>query len=442
MFLGSEPSGVQSYTLIGDRSSTVHVATVYPNHSINLLDPSSPIQTGLLIEQADLIAKGLSRFSFLPPWSVDAGPFVMLPTETLKALPGQLGVECQPSPDDNRVVEVVLASLVANPTAAFQSVKIDSTIHFQAILNCDYGNATSYRTISTASKNNGWRVRSKFPFTHPIITFLEGTSNLRLHMPAGAVDGYPWFAAVRNDDLADSTQDPFRPEFQFTDNETALPVSRGFQGWQDFDGEGVYQKLLRFEETSADRFDGGVTYSHKSRVGGEYDWQYGRRVRDGMTFRLGHMWWYKEDNATINAPHPGSFEFQVEHSLLTGPGATDSDSGKIEYTLSSWSQNCPFFDSDKKEISVIAAANDPNISGCVIDFSLWCTSRFPEDVDLDAVTTLEQPTCSIFDFDVTLLSGDIIVDPYMLVSADLVSSFFVDVLFTNISSHLCIDFLF
>jgi hypothetical protein len=183
MFLGSEPSGVQSYTLIGDRSSTVHVATVYPNHSINLLDPSSPIQTGLLIEQADLIAKGLSRFSFLPPWSVDAGPFVMLPTEKLKALPGQLGVECQPSPDDNRVVEVVLASLVANPTAAFQSVKIDSTIHFQAILNCDYGNATSYRTISTASKNNGWRVRSKFPFTHPIITFLEGTSNLRLCLP-------------------------------------------------------------------------------------------------------------------------------------------------------------------------------------------------------------------------------------------------------------------
>jgi hypothetical protein len=142
---------------------------------------------------------------------------------------------------------------------------------------------------------------------------------------------------------------------------------------------------------------------------------------------------------TRRIPDRSSFKWSTRCSQVVA--RRTATRGKLSI-LSSWSQNCPFFDSDKKEISVIAAANDPNISGCVIDFSLWCTSRFPEDVDLDAVTTLGQPTCSIFDFDVTLLSGDIIVDPYMLVSADLVSSFFVDVLFTNISSHLVHRFFF
>jgi hypothetical protein len=119
----------------------------------------------------------------------------------------------------------------------------------------------------------------------------------------------------------------------------------------------------------------------------------------------------------IRRPHPGSIEFQVEYSLLTGPGVKLAN-GDIQYTLSSWSRNCPFQDRDTKEISVIVADNVQNVAGCVIDFTIGCTSKFPQDREatLSYNTTREMPEeCIVSAFDVTLLSGNIVVDPYMLV---------------------------
>jgi hypothetical protein len=382
----------------------VSTVTLYGNDSYygfdyNVTDPTGPRDMALLVEQADLIAKGLSRLSFLPPLSLDISPFTMLSGEKTKALAGNLGIQCHGSPEYKNVLEMVSASLVTlpNSTNGLNGVKIHHTNYSQALLDCDYEETTLYKTISEPPSEIGWQVVDRVSFENFLYTQLDNYSNLDAFAPDWATIRLPWAVAVLNEELADAEVDPFEPYIRLAEIETVLPVSRGFRGWIEIDDQGTRVR---------------------ARVGGKDDWQFGRRVRDGLTFRLGHMWWMN-DTKVLDGPHPGSIEFQVEYSVLTGPGATSAATDEIEYTLSSWSRNCPFQDRDTKEISLVVAspfliASDA-ISGCVIDFALWCTSRFPEDFDLTANTTLEMPDCYIWDFDVTYLSGNITVDPYMLV---------------------------
>lgn len=131
------------------------------------------------------------------------------------------------------------------------------------------------------------------------------------------------------------------------------------------------------------------------RMGGDGDWKYGRRVRDGMTFQLGCVQYAGFENDIIVgyqvSKHPDSVEFQVEYSVLTGPGATIS-SGNTVYTLSSWSRSCPAKHTWRHDsnMSLLLADDRKNISGCVIDMRLECDGRFPEDMrNLDGGTSTD-----------------------------------------------------
>jgi hypothetical protein len=396
--------------LIGDRSSSVNIVSIYgddssQSHNFSVTDPTASLQVARLVFQADAIAQGLSRWSFLPPPAgIDTHAFAMLPGEKPKAFPGDLGVECHGSTDYKNVHETVIAILatVSNSTDS-KSVSVvgHSTNYSVALLDCNYEETTPYKTISEMPNANGWSVVNRSSFDVSFLLYLDNHTNLFDFAPYDwVVDVLPQFVAVDYHDSVETKQDHFARSFQFRENDTALPVSRGQRTEIDSQGNTIHVG-----------------------VGGIYDWQYGRRVRDGLSFRLGHVWWLNNNSDFIEGPHPGAMEFQVEHSVLSGPGETYSLTGEVEYTLSSWSRSCPFFDDDKKNIFMIGAGNDQNVTGCVIDFAVWCTSRFPVDIDyLDAFlnpnVTLEEPNCYINDFDVTLMAGNIEVDPYMLVSGN------------------------
>lgn len=397
---------------MGDRLSTVSILSINGNdssesHNFSVTDPTAPLQVARLTNQADTIAQGLSRWSFLPPPAgIDTHAIAMLPREKPKAFPGDLGVECHGSADHKNVHETVSAILatVSNSTSGSKSVTVvgHHTNYSVALLDCNYEETTPYKTISDTPNANGWSVVNRSSFDFYFFLYLDNDTNLFDFAPYDwVVENITLPVAVDNHDSVETKEDHFNFLFQFKENETALPVSRG--QWTETDSEG-----------------------NTIRVGveGIYDWQYGRRVRDGLSFRLGHVLWFNNNSDYVaQGPHPGAMEFQVEHSVLSGPGETYSNTGEVEYTLSSWSRSCPFFDDEKKKISILGAGNDRNVSGCVIDFAVWCASRFPEDVDfvdasLNPNVTFEEPGCYINDFDVTLMAGNIEVDPYMLVSVN------------------------
>jgi hypothetical protein len=388
---------------MGDRLSTVSILSIYgddssQSHNFSVMDPTASLQVARLVNQADTIAQGLSRWSFLPPPAgIDTHAFAMLPGEKPKAFPGDLGVECHGSTDYKNVHETVSAVLatVSNSTLGHH------TNYSMALLDCDYEETTPYRTISDTPNKNGWSVVSRSSFDISFLLYLDNHTNLFDFAPYDwVVENLTLPVTVDNHDSVETKEDQFNFLFQFKENETALPVSRG--QWTETDSEG---NTLRVG------------------VGGIYDWQYGRRARDGLSFRLGHVWWLNNNSDYLEEPHPGAVEFQVEHSVLTGPGMTDSLTSEVEYTLSSWSRSCPFLDDERKKISIIGASNDWNVSGCVVDFAVWCTSRLPEDADFVAASlspnvTLEEPDCYVNNFFVTLMAGNIEVDPYMLVSGN------------------------
>ena len=68
-------------------------------------------------------------------------------------------------------------------------------------------------------------------------------------------------------------------------------------------------------------------------------------------------------------------------------------------------------------MSLLLADDRKNISGCVIDMRLECDGRFPEDtrnIDRGTSTDIQMPSCWFWKLDVTVLSGDIEVSPFML----------------------------
>jgi hypothetical protein len=399
--------------LIGDRSSSVNVVSIYGDDSsqsrnFSVTDPTASLQVARLVFQADAIAQGLSRWSFLPPPAgIDTHGIAMLPGEKLKAFPGDLGVECHGSTNYKNVHETVTAILatVSNSTLGSNSVSVVGRVtnYSMALLDCNYEQTTPYKTISDTPNTNGWSVISRSSFEFSFYLYLDNHTNLFDFAPNdGVVTNLTVPVAVDNHDSVATKDDHFNFVLQLKENETALPVSRG--QWTEIDSEG--------------------NNTFRVGVGGVYNWQYGRRVRDGLSFRLGHVLWLNNNSDYVaQGPHPGAMEFQVEHTVLSGPGHTSISEGGVAYTLSSWSRSCPFFDDDKKKISIIGVDNERNVSGCVIDFALSCASRFPEDVDyvdasLNPNLTLEEPYCTINNFGVTLMAGNIEVDPYMLVSGN------------------------
>lgn len=374
--------------------------TIYGNSSsYNTTDPSGPTEMIHWVDQADQIAKGVSRFSFLPPTGVVMAT-AMLPDEKSTVLPGDLQVRCHWDPEYKNVNEVVgatfgtLNSEIQDHEGDFEMNVVNYSL---SIPDCDYEDVSPYKKIEKIPSNKGWWVVSRFNFNQSSVSSLTNHSTLNESLANGATNIVSVPLAVY-----DESKGYFDPFLHFSENETVLPVSRGFLGWMEWGDDGL---------------EWGDDFKFV-RIGGEDDWQYGRRVRDGMTFQLGHVWYMNDTVNYLGGPHPGSIEFQVEYSLLSGPGGTLFSTGATLYTLSSWSRSCPIQDPSTQEISLVAAEDHKNVAGCVIDMALECADRFPEDIDFqttnETTATSEVPECLFWAFDVTMLAGDIQVDPHML----------------------------
>jgi len=152
------------------------------------------------------------------------------------------------------------------------------------------------------------------------------------------------------------------------------------------------------------------TYNETELAIKRVDWQHGRRVRDGLSFVLG----LRASNNETHEPYlklPEGVEFQVEYSVVTGPRPFVDN---YFYTLSSWSRNCPAWDSaGNLTVSTFPAVEEPGASGCLIDALLQCYELLPKDAFSSDSNSAEYSTCFVYGLSATLLSG-IEIDPVML----------------------------
>ena len=127
-------------------------------------------------------------------------------------------------------------------------------------------------------------------------------------------------------------------------------------------------------------------------------WGLGRALDDGITLAMGLD---TNDNATHwnwfepYLPHKeGYVEFQVNHSVLSGPGERNPfDDRNQYYTISSWSKNCPVVELDGnvtvESFPEVSSSVDDGASpsGCVIDTVITCFGLLPQDVANQSATS-------------------------------------------------------
>lgn len=389
-FLGPSPGGVSTYALLGDQHASV---------AQNI--PGSP--GAHLLQQADSIAQGLSRFSIFPPEFVNttgrrevASGLAIVEQSMLQAwwlanvsaqpFIERLDVQCQ-SPNETKysfidpyyanktkydmpngtVHEIVLAEY--NTSGEYTNV-IGSW--YTTVPVCDYEFPVYNKAIEKDIDDQGWKVLA--------------WSYYGFGSKSEGVDSIPFGAHDAADQL--------RWYLDLSLNETALALSRGY------------------------------AYSNREYdLGRDSSWQYGRKIRDGLTLAIGLI-----RDKGINDPyllHADGVEFQVEYSVLVGPSGRNEkapdDLPLPYYTVSSWSHSCPVADTaGKLTVATLPVRQDENTqspsalskaSGCLIDLMIECNFRFPADNHTG--TDKETPICIPGNMAVTLLSG-IDVDPFML----------------------------
>lgn len=378
-FLSTQAGGLPSYALLGEPGTQVTNTPGLPGARLQ--------------QQADSIAQGTSRFSIFA-----AQPFVNLnddaealsgqllvkqsnltvngfgeyvPAPPAQALPARLNVRCQ-SPTENALRSFIPANVsdvdsipenantlevVADGFSYPNGTNFQETAYeFLFVPECDLEANVPYKTMaSETEKNEGWQILD-YSF------YGRGSAYDGLNIEAFGVRDHDgnlrWFI----EDLSL--------------NETELPYNRD-------------------------------------------DWRLGRRIRDRLTIAILTE---TDDKGTENFTeyweepylvHPDGVEFQVEYTVLSGPGELAVQAGTENYrfyTLSSWSKNCPGLNDEGKML-----VNDvQSASGCIIDLQIGCRSTLAQDsFNISQRIQGLQPRCSLENMAVTLLSG-IEVDPYML----------------------------
>lgn len=290
-------------------------------------DLSGPLQISLLVEQADKIAKGLSRFSFVPPNSF--GRWTQEDIELAKPFPGDLQVECKQNPREKNVYEYVEAYVLRKDahetilmlpdhpewgltdmhelSTSYEYLEVHSVEHNMSVPNCDYEEITSCESIETEPNKEGWSVYDRRTYIHDsVFHLIEDLWADEIDIPDYEQEIW-WIVGFAHTKDEQESLDIVLP--RLTQNESLLPLQR------------------------------------------KEDWQYGRRVRDGLKFRFGvAQYVYGFDDMDVADeyeffPYPGSFEFQVEYSILSGPGdhGINREGIRFGYTLSSWSLACPYY---------------------------------------------------------------------------------------------------
>ena len=397
-FLGNYPGGVPTYALLGDQYAEMDSLPATPG--------------ARLVQQADSIAQGLSRFSFLPPDTVDVTEktellsglvafqkstlnpaYSDLPNITIKPIERHLDVLCQSSPyeklssdsnDNNGTnIELFNGTVIEYIYTSYEYSDLNNSellftswAWFKTIPVCDYENSVSYSSIEEPSTDfHGWSILEYSSFSNG--SSYNPVDNEAFGIRDGAGD-LRWF-------------------IDLSLNESALAFTRG-----DF-----------FSST-----DDGTLLGEPDGI-----WQYGRRIRDGLTLAIGlrpdlnetHRNWFEP-----NLPFPDGVEFQVDYSVLVGPSGQNKFASGPNYVISSWSHNCPAVSAmgnltvasfPLQNVDMEVPSKTRQASGCIIDSTIQCDSLFPQDNP----TGIEEasPSCWFGRLDITLLSG-IEVDPFML----------------------------
>lgn len=304
-----------------------------------------------LLVHVDTIAQGLSRLSILPPGPVLPDRTTLVPG-SVERFQSRLAVDLT-----NITARRVPGDLQVQCESPEESIVAEAVIwpektpfREQQIPVCDYEAISLNKMKEEAPDSNGWQILDW--------TCFGKGPNFNASYPTSFPVG------VRNLDGSLSGG-----AIEFSWNETALASTRGD------------------------------------------NWQYGRRVRDGLSFVLG-IRLNEDETDQVWEKDPEGVEFQVKYSVLTGPTSAGED---FYYTISSWSQNCPMVDSDGKlYVALSPEAEESSDSGCLIDTFMVCAKRFrQDDLSADPDTADESPYCEIIALSASLLRG-IVVDPIML----------------------------
>jgi len=311
------------------------------------------------------------------------------PNVTAKEVPGRPDVQCQ-SPSDitykgiedtfeegyyvlenGTVGEQVTARYADNEEAG--TTTVISGFNNVTLPCCDYETVVPYKTIERESNEQGWEV----------IDWSRYSPSYDPALPTGTTYG------VRDH------QGNLQSFLDLESNETRLALTRGTAMVDGY--ENVFELTL------------------------DKTWQYGRRIRDGLTLALGLF--------CVTPGHlalaPEGIEFQVDYSVLIGP--VERTETTVPYTsfyqVSSWSHSCPLASTtgDLEIATFPLEGDDPmyyqypysqsKFSGCLVDVLMSCEFQFPQDNHTGIEN--EMPRCVPWEMAVTLLGG-IEVDPYML----------------------------
>ena len=353
VFVGCQPAGtLPTYQLLGDTRAET---TAYP---------ATPIAR--LVEEADSIARGLSRFSIFSPdlvivnsdqttisgeIQVHRSEFMDSYNNSARPVPYDLQIQCQMS--TQRVKEQMVVARVDQPGNAVSEIQEQ----MRHIRECDYQTIVQYNTVEAEIESGSWSVIDWTWYTPG----------------PGSVPGIGPFG-IRGDGGL------YQNWINFTLNETDLAMSREL-------------------------------------------WFLGRKVRSGITLILGAD---QDENETHSffAYHKPAAEVRVVHSVLTGPAIT-AYLDDTRYTLTSWSRACPVLDSSGELVAATFPYSSDNVSihldsetssasGCLIDVTLKCNAIFPQDDSSPIATPAENPWCELWGFAVTLVRDMDEVDPAML----------------------------
>mmetsp|Transcript_5697 Transcript_5697/g.16043 ORF Transcript_5697/g.16043 Transcript_5697/m.16043 type:complete len:729 (+) Transcript_5697:288-2474(+) len=378
LFLGSRASGaLPSYSLLGD--TTVECRTV----------PGVLDESWLL--SLERIARGASRFSILPPEQL-----VDLTDETQPLLSGLVSLQ------QSNLTSTNMGIAPARPRPMPPNLEVTCNFTTDAYTDDEW-----HSFLHTAPEQG-----LALP-TDPHINAIQ--FHTVPYTPTGAVVRREWVAIPK------------------CDYETAVPhksTETTVEADQEWTVLNYLHLLSNWDGTQLTPYPFGVSDDHGDlRWYVEFSenetelsflrdtgWHHGRSIRDHLVLAVGiestgneTHWWFTEPWL----PMEHGIELKVEYSVLSGPGERNSFSDVIEYTISSWSRDCPTIDSSGTLQTLNFDPLEEANRGCIIDLSLSCYGLLTPDRKNSSTHDSGAPTCIPVALASTLIQG-VTVDRSML----------------------------
>mmetsp|Transcript_7854 Transcript_7854/g.21879 ORF Transcript_7854/g.21879 Transcript_7854/m.21879 type:complete len:636 (+) Transcript_7854:2682-4589(+) len=347
-FLSSSPGGLPSMALLGDTSTNVFT---FPSTTGNQM-----------LQAADDIAQGVSRFSFFPPGLIDppAEESILLngvvkfqdskfalfedPNRTFPSISEELLVQCQSAEETAMSTEMMEALAREMKEEAINSSEVPPGTNVFEHVNVGYVGPNDSTYIEDSNEFHYIPVCNYDKAIHPKTMIEQGPDDDN-HLP-WKVEDWAGFSLGPDSGKGDyvafgvrvQRTESFRRFFYLSPDETLLTLNRD-------------------------------------------SWQQGRSLEDGLTIMIGLM-----DNDSDGLAHPQGATIQMEFSVLSGPHE-EIHADFALYVISSWSHKCPTKDygtvtgqaSGAILVQSFPNSGDSNVSGCLVDAKLLCTKALPQD---------------------------------------------------------------